>query len=166
MDYPCKLWMKYSRLNHQPHIIWGIKMNCIVEIPKQRRMGLSLSRLWHVKSGQQCLRNWKTINLDILSKNVYKEMESKLSLSVMQNLLSTCWFYIINMCGTVIKNFFILLYICYIIDVFSFSFILFTHWKVDAALETKWLADWGCSSDIASSYFSVQVKSRSMLHHG
>ena len=24
----------------------------------------------------------------------------------------------------------------------------------------------GCSSDIASSYFSVQVKSRSMLHHG
>ena len=24
----------------------------------------------------------------------------------------------------------------------------------------------GCSSDIASSHFSVQVKSRSMLHHG
>ena len=68
-------------------------------------------------------------------------METKLSMSVMQNLLATCWFYIINMCGTGIKAFFILLFICYIIDAFSFSFIFFSHWKVDADLETKWLAD-------------------------
>ena len=55
-------------------------------------------------------------------------METKLSMSVMQNLLATCWFYIIIMCGTGIKKiflFFILSIICYIIDVFSFSFIFF-----------------------------------------
>ena len=28
------------------------------------------------------------------------------------------------------------------------------------------LKEWGCSSNIASSYFSVQVKSWRMLHHG
>ena len=54
-------------------------------------------------------------------------METKLSMPVMQNLLATLWFYIINMSGTGIKTFFILLFICYIIDVFSFSFILFPH---------------------------------------
>ena len=68
-------------------------------------------------------------------------METKLSMPVMQSLLATLWFYIINMYGTGIKTFFILLSICYIIDVFSFSFILFSHWKVDANLETKCLAD-------------------------
>ena len=52
-------------------------------------------------------------------------METKLSMSVMQNILATCWFYIINMCGTGIKTFFVLLFIFYIIDVFSFSFIFF-----------------------------------------
>ena len=31
-------------------------------------------------------------------KKKYKEMETKLSMSVMQNLLVTCWLYIINMC--------------------------------------------------------------------
>ena len=32
-------------------------------------------------------------------KERYKEMETKLSMSVMQNLLATCWFFIIKMCG-------------------------------------------------------------------
>ena len=64
-------------------------------------------------------------------------METKLSMSVMQNLPSTCWFYIIHMCGTGIKTFFILLFICYIIYVFSFCFIFFPYGKVDADLETK-----------------------------
>ena len=49
------------------------------------------------------------------------EMETKLSISVMQSLLATWWLFIINMCGT--GAFFILLFICYVIDVFSFSFI-------------------------------------------
>ena len=70
MNYPHTLWMKSSRRNCQPHTIWGIKMNYIKEIPKQWRMGLSQSRLWHLKSGQYCLRNWKTLNLYILSKNL------------------------------------------------------------------------------------------------
>ena len=52
-------------------------------------------------------------------------METKLFMSVMQNLVATCWFYIINMCGTGIKTFFILLLICYVIDAFSFSFMFF-----------------------------------------
>ena len=47
------------------------------------------------------------------------------------------------MCGTGIKTFFfvffILLVICYIIDVFSF-FYIFPHRKVDTDIETKWLA--------------------------
>ena len=47
-------------------------------------------------------------------------MEIKLSMSVMQNLLAACWF-LINMCGTGIKAFFILLFVCYMINVFSFS---------------------------------------------
>ena len=52
------------------------------------------------------------------------------------NLLQITLIYIIDMCGTGIKAFFILLFICYIIDVF-FSLILFPHIKVDANLETK-----------------------------
>ena len=64
-------------------------------------------------------------------------MESKLSTSVMQNVLATCWFFIINMCGTGIKTF-LFSYLCHIIDVFSFSFIFFPHWKVDADL-LSWL---------------------------
>ena len=36
----------------------------------------------------------------------HKETETKLSMSVMQNLLATCWFYKIIMCGTGIKTFF------------------------------------------------------------
>ena len=39
-----------SRLIRQPR--GGIKMNYILEISKQWRMGLSHSRLWHLKSGQ------------------------------------------------------------------------------------------------------------------
>ena len=70
MDYPHKLWMKSSRLNRQSHTIWGIKINYILEIPKQWCMGQSHSCLWHPISGQQCLRNWKTLNLYILSKKV------------------------------------------------------------------------------------------------
>ena len=49
--------------------------------------------------------------------------QTKLSMLVMENLLATCWFYIIIMCGTGIKKFFlffILSIICYIIDVFLF----------------------------------------------
>ena len=61
-------------------------------------------------------------------------METKLSMSVTQNLLATCWFYIIIMWGTGIKTFYILSIICYIIDVFSFSFIY-------PDIEAKWLAD-------------------------
>ena len=49
-------------------------------------------------------------------------METKLPMTVMQSLLATCWFYIINMCSTGTKTFFIFLFIGYIIDVFSFSF--------------------------------------------
>ena len=45
------------------------------------------------------------------------------------------------MSGTGIKTFFILLFICYIRDVFSFSFEFFPHRKIDADLETKLLAD-------------------------
>ena len=41
-----------SKLNRQLYTISGIKMNYIVEIPKQWRMGLGQSRSWHLKSGQ------------------------------------------------------------------------------------------------------------------
>ena len=61
------------------------------------------------------------LSISIFWQKRYKEMETKLSMSVMQNLLATCWFYIIIMCGTGIKTFFILPSICYI-DVFSFSY--------------------------------------------
>ena len=68
-------------------------------------------------------------------------METKLSMSVMQNLLARCWFYIIVMCGTDIKTFFILSIICYIIHLFSFSFIFFLIERSILTIETKWLAD-------------------------
>ena len=60
-------------------------------------------------------------------------MEIKLSMSVMQNLLAACWF-LINTCGTGIKAFFILLFVCYMINVFSFSSIFLIQSKVDADL--------------------------------
>ena len=64
-------------------------------------------------------------SISIFFQKTFKKMETKLPMSVMQNLLATCWSYVINMCGTGIKTFFILLYVCYVIDVFSFSFTLF-----------------------------------------
>ena len=71
-------------------------------------------------------------------------METKLSMLVIQNVLATCWFYIIIMCGNGIKTFFllffVLLIICYIIDVFSF-FDTFPYRKVDTKIEAKWLAN-------------------------
>ena len=75
---------------------------------------------------------WSVVPQELNSQSLYsfknyKEIEIKLPMSVMQNLLATCWFYIINMCGTGIKAFFILLFICYTIDVFYFSFIFFSH---------------------------------------
>ena len=42
--------MKSSMLKRQFHTIWEIKMNYIVEISKNWRMGLSQSRLWHLKN--------------------------------------------------------------------------------------------------------------------
>ena len=79
-------------------------------------MGLSQSRLWHLRFDQ---------SISIFFQKKYEEMETKLSMSVMQNLLATCWFYIINMCYTGIKTFVILLFICSIIHAFSFSFMFF-----------------------------------------
>ena len=74
-------------------------------------------------------------------KGRYKEMETKLSMSVMQNLLATCWFFTIKMCGIWIKFLFVLL-ICYFIYMLYnicilFFFYIFPHWKVDADLKTK-----------------------------
>ena len=84
---------------------------------KQWCVGLSQSRRWHPKSGHLCLRKWKTVNLHILSKEGtrYKEMETKLSISIMQNLLETCWFFITKMCGIWRITFLSVLFICYFI---------------------------------------------------
>ena len=41
-------------------------------------------------------------------------METKLFMSVMQNLLATCWFFIMNMCGAGIKNIYMLYNIIHI----------------------------------------------------
>ena len=76
-------------------------------------------------------------------KEWYKEMETKLSLSVMQNLLATCWLFIIKMCGIWITFLFVL-FICYLIYMLYnicifFLFYIFPHWKVDADLKTKGL---------------------------
>ena len=56
------------------------------------------------------LQKLKKLSISTFFQKRYKEMETKLSMSVMQNLLPTCWFYIIIMCGTGIKTFFILFY--------------------------------------------------------
>ena len=51
-------------------------------------------------------------------------METKLSMLVMQNLLATCWFYVIIMCGTEIKTFFYFVnYMLYNRSVFLFFYI-------------------------------------------
>ena len=58
---------------------------------------------------------WSIVPQELTSiffQRKYKEMEAKLSMSAMQDLLATCWFYIIIMCSTGIKTFFILLFIC------------------------------------------------------
>ena len=77
-------------------------------------------------------------------KERYKEMETKLSMSVMQNLLSTCWFFIIKMCSIWRITFLFALFICYFIYMLYnicifFFFYNFPHWKVDADLKTKGL---------------------------
>ena len=76
-------------------------------------------------------------------KGRYKEMETKLSMSVMQNLLTTCWFFIIKMCGIWITFLFVLLICCFIYMLYNtcifFFFYIFPHWKVDADLKTKGL---------------------------
>ena len=108
------------------------------------------------------------------------EMETKLSISVMQNLLATWWLFIINMCGTGVKTFFILLFICYIIDVFSFSFIFsplkgrywfrknMVSWFIKlmnlqtvfnlSFSEFSWKVDVNCFFAIIKSYVKVNFK--------
>ena len=84
-------------------------MNYIVEIPKQWRMGLSQSRLWHLKSGNSA-SGIEKLSMSIFFQKRHSEMETKLSMLVMQNLLATCRFYMIIMCSTGIKTFFFLLF--------------------------------------------------------
>ena len=79
-------------------------MNRIVEIQSQ-------SRLWNLNlvnsaSGTEKLSIWPIVPQELKNsqslhsfKKKYKESETKLSMSVMQNLLATCWFYIIILCG-------------------------------------------------------------------
>ena len=50
------------------------------------------------------------LSISIFFQKRHKEIETKLSVSVMQNLLATCWFYIIIICGTGIKTFFYFLF--------------------------------------------------------
>ena len=76
-------------------------------------------------------------------KGRYKEMETMLSMSVMQTLLATCWFFIIKISVIWITLLFVLL-ICYFIYMLYnicifFFFCIFPHWKVDADLKTKGL---------------------------
>ena len=70
-------------------------------------------------------------------------------MSVMQNLLATCFFYMTNLCGiktffinikTGTKIFFILSFMLCNRCIFFF-FYTFPHLKVDSDLETKRLAD-------------------------
>ena len=93
-------------------------MNYIVEIPKQQRMSLMAPQVWSIVP--QELEN----SISKFFQKRHKEMETKLSMLDMQNLLTTCWFQVIIMCGTEI-TFFIQSIMYYIIDVFSFSFIFF-----------------------------------------
>ena len=66
------------------------------------------------------LQKLKKLSISTFFQKRYKEMETKLSMSVMQNLLPTCWFHILIMSGTGIKTFFILLILCYIMMYFLF----------------------------------------------
>ena len=54
------------------------------------------------------------MGLNLFFQKKYKKMETKLSMSVTQNVLAACSFFIINICSTGMKTFFILLFICYI----------------------------------------------------
>ena len=63
------------------------------------------------------------LSISIFFLENYKEI--KLSILVMKNQLATCWFIIINIYGIGMKAFKFLLFICYMIDVFSFSFIYY-----------------------------------------
>lgn len=63
------------------------------------------------------------LSISIFFLKNYKEI--KLSILVMKNQLATCWFIIINIYGIGMKAFKFLLFICYMIDVFSFSFIYY-----------------------------------------
>ena len=75
-------------------------------------------------------------------KERYEEMETKLSMSVMQNLLAKCWFFIMKTCGIWRITFLFVLLICYFIYMLYnictfFFFYIFPHWK--AELKTKGL---------------------------
>ena len=75
-------------------------------------------------------------------KERYEEMETKLSMSVMQNLLAKCWFFIMKMCGIWRITFLFVLLICYFIYMLYnicifFFFYIFPHWK--AELKTRGL---------------------------
>ena len=96
-----------------------------------------MNEVFQVKSpAPYYLRNTNELYKEKYKENCekYKKMETKFSMSVMQNLLVACWFFIITTCGTEIKKVFILLFICYIINVFSFSFMFFPHLKVHTDL--------------------------------
>ena len=52
------------------------------------------------------------LSFSIFFQKRHKEMETKLPMSVVQNLLATCWFYIIIMRGIRLKTFFIFFCLC------------------------------------------------------
>ena len=56
----------------------------------------------------------------------YKEMETKFSMSVMQNLLVACWFFIITMCGTGIKKNYFVIYMLNNKCIFFFFYVFST----------------------------------------
>ena len=141
MDYPHKLWMTSSKLNHQLHTIWGIKLysrNPKTVAYETESVSFKAPKIWSIvpqelKNSQSLysfkkgIRKWKpTVHIGYAKPTC--------NILVLYNNQVLHW----N------KNrlfiFFILSSICYIIDYFLFL-LYFPHWKVDTDLETKWLAD-------------------------
>ena len=121
--------MKCSRWSHI--LSWGIRMNHIIETPKRWLMGLNQSHFWRLKN----LVISTTKNKKILFLKIYEEMETKLSILVMKNVLVTCFFYK-NLLNLYLSIFIFCVYIsryCYKLQVFVVLFKLtcyiFSLWR-------------------------------------
>ena len=115
--------MNCFRLSRQPPYYMGDKNELYSRNPKTVTY-VTDSVLFMAPKICNSASGIQKLSISIFFQKKYKEMETKLAMSVMQNLLPACWFFIMNICGTGIKTFlYFIIHMLYNRCIFFFFYI-------------------------------------------